>query len=182
MLQYTYSVAKANRSYDWEAYSKVTTGEPAPTQEYLQSYDRTHDVALTLYAMLPFGVRMGLTGFYQSGYPYTPITIVGNGVEEGAKNSERSPSYKDMNLTLSKYMSIGNTKLSLGASIYNLLNIENALDIYPTTGDPLDPGPQSLENVGLPTDGGTLSNSFYDTPWMLMPPRQINFHVKLEFN
>ena len=34
MLQYTYSIAKANRSYDWEAYSKVNSGEPAPTQEY----------------------------------------------------------------------------------------------------------------------------------------------------
>tara|TARA_S200000501_G_scaffold379013_1_gene446360 strand:+ start:1216 stop:4872 length:3657 start_codon:yes stop_codon:yes gene_type:complete len=182
MLQYTYSIAKANRSYDWEAYSKVTTGEPAPTQEYLQSYDRTHDIALTLYTVLPYGVRMGLTGFYQSGYPYTPIIYSGNQAEQGAKNSERSPSYRDMNLTFSKYMSLGNTKLSLGASIYNLLDIKNALDIYYTTGDPLDPGPQSLENVGLPVDGGTLSNSYYDTPWRIMPPRQINFHIKLEFN
>ena len=182
MLQYTYSIAKANRSYDWEAYSKVTTGEPAPTQEYLQSYDRTHDVALTLYTVLPFGVRMGLTGFYQSGYPYTPIIYSGNQAEQGAKNSERSPSYKDMNLTFSKYMAFGNSKISLGASIYNVLNIQNALDIYYTTGDPLDPGPQSLENVDLPIDGGTLSNSYYDTPWRIMSPRQVNLHIKLEFN
>jgi len=181
MIQYTYSIAKANRSYDWEAYSKVSTGEPAPTQEYLQSYDRTHDITLTLYTVLPYGVRMGLTSFYQSGYPYTPIFYSGTQVEEGAKNSERSPSYKDMNLSFSKYIPLGKARLSLGASIYNVLNIKNALDIYYTTGDALDPGPKALENVGLPEDGGTLSNSFYDTPWRIYPQRQINFHVKIEF-
>ena len=87
-----------------------------------------------------------------------------------------------MNLTFSKYIAIGKARVSLGASIYNLLNIKNALDIYYTTGDAMDPGPQSLENVGLPSDGGTLSNSYYDTPWRLMPPRQVNFYIKLEFN
>ncbi len=182
MVQYTISLAKANRSYDWEAYSKVNLGEAAPTQETLQSYDRTHDLALTLYTQLPFGIRMGVTGFYQSGYPYTPQEWQGTQLTSGAKNSKRGPEYKDMNLTFSKYMALGKTKVSLGLSIYNVLNIENALDIYYTTGEPLDPGPEYMENVSLPIFDGSKSNSYYDTPWRLYAPRQINAHIKFEFN
>ena len=41
MVQYTYSISKANRAYDWASATGVYVD--APSQEYLMSYDRPHD-------------------------------------------------------------------------------------------------------------------------------------------
>ena len=64
-IQYTYSKAIANGDYDVGAFGTDFANTPA--QEYRMAFDRTHDLTGSLYTMLPYGVTMGFTYFYQSG-------------------------------------------------------------------------------------------------------------------
>lgn len=191
MLQYTFSVAKANKAHDWAAEGTVFVD--APSQEFLMPYDRTHDLTLSLYTFLPFGIRSGITGFFQSGYPYTPY-IYKKGDREPTldiKNqySKRSPDYINFNLSFSKGISYGKQSILLGLNIFNLFDLRNAIDIWPLTGKPDDPGSFYTNYVGLPGSDPNgagvrayLSNSFFDQPWYLSTPREINFFVKIEFD
>jgi len=195
MLQYTFSVAKANSEYDWAAIG--AEARDAPSQEFLMPFDRTHDLTLSLHSQLPYGINAGITAFFQSGSPYTPLIFNGDTPEADTRNkySKRNESYKNMNLSLSKYVRIGGYLVAVGLDVFNVLDIKNALDTYPLTGEPDDPGEYYTQNVGVPIniynnvlDNGpldtkhTLSGSFYDTPWRYNSPRQVNFFVQINFN
>ena len=149
-LQYTYSVAKTNSEYAWASISGQYVD--APSQENLAYYDRPHDLTYYLYTFLPGGIQAGLTAFYQSGYPYTPIIFRGKDPAEDARhpNSKRGPAYKNVNLSFSKYFQMMDHKFSLGLNFFNLLDIRNAWDIYALTGKPDDPGTYYTNYVGLP--------------------------------
>ncbi|MCH2651180.1 MAG: hypothetical protein MKZ99_07285, partial [Candidatus Marinimicrobia bacterium] len=76
----------------------------------------------------------------------------------------------------------------MGLNVYNVLDIRNAVDVYPLTGKPLDPGAYYSNQVGLPgTDPAGAgvspdkSSAHYDRPWRLSEPRQINFFVRFDF-
>ena len=50
-------------------------------------YDRTHDLTLSVYTTkLPFGINGGITAFFQSGQPYTPLKFEGSDPSEDLKN------------------------------------------------------------------------------------------------
>ena len=72
-------------------------------------------------------------------------------------------------------------KLSLGLNVFNLFNIRNVIDIYPETGDPDTRSEYFMKEVRLPNLGGTISNSYYDTPWHYSSPRQINVFFRIEY-
>ena len=182
MLQYTYSVAKANSEHDWAAAG--VEARDAPTQEFLMPYDRTHDLTLSMHTQLLFGIRAGLTGFYQSGYPYTPLIFEGRDPKEDSKNkySKRAPEFKQVNLSFSKNMLIARHRIMLGLNVFNILNIKNALDIWPLTGTPDDPGEYYTDQIGIADADHDKSNSYYDMPWFYYPPREINFFIQLDFN
>jgi len=181
-LQYTKSIAKNNSEYAWADVSGVYVD--APSQEYLQFYDRTHDLTFYLYTRLPFGINAGLTAFYQSGGPYTPMIFAGRDPKPDSKNpnSKRGPGYTNVNLTFTKYLEIMDHRISMGLSIYNLLDIRNEIDIYQLTGKADDPGAYYTENVGLADAEHYLSSAYYDRPWRLSQPREINFNVRFDFD
>ena len=181
-LQYTKSIAKNNSEYAWADVSGVYVD--APSQEYLQFYDRIHDLTFYLYTSLPFGINAGLTAFYQSGGPYTPMIFAGRDPKPDSKNpnSKRGPAYTNVNLTFTKYLEIMDHRISMGLSIYNLLDIRNEIDIYQLTGKADDPGAYYTENVGLADAEHYLSSAYYDRPWRLSQPREINFNVRFDFD
>ena len=78
-LQYTYSKSKTNSEYAWASISGQYVD--APSQENLAYYDRPHSETYYAYTFLPLpfigAVQAGVTAFYQSGYPYTPIIFKG---------------------------------------------------------------------------------------------------------
>ena len=63
-----------------------------------------------------------LTGFYQSGIPYTPQEMVGDKpyTDQLKKNTRRSDSYKNINLSFSKFMDYKDFKITLGLNIFNV--------------------------------------------------------------
>tara|TARA_Y100001960_G_C14103936_1_gene554248 strand:- start:132 stop:578 length:447 start_codon:yes stop_codon:yes gene_type:complete len=145
-------------------------------------FDRTHDLTVTLYTFLPYGINASLTGFYQSGFPFTPEVMEGDKprLDELNKYSERSSAYRQINMSLSKALKYKDYSVSLGLNIYNLLNTQNELYVYPLTGNADSPGQYYLDDVGL-TDGATLSSAFYDRPWNYSSPREINFFMRVDF-
>ena len=187
-LQYTYSIAKANSEYAWASISGQYVD--APSQESITYYDRPHDLTYYAYTFLPFGIQAGMTAFYQSGYPYTPIIFRGKDPVEDARhpNSKRGPSYKNVNIQFSKGLKAMGHRFSLGINVFNIMDIRNAIDTYPMTGKPDDPGTYLTNYVGLPgTDpngAGVYANkssAYYDRPWRLSSPREINFFVRIDF-
>ena len=185
IIQYTYSVAKANGDYDEAAFGNPFVD--APSQEYLMPFDRTHDLTATFYTQLPFGINAGLTCFYQSGIPYTPYIFNAGGdkpIEDVVnKNSNRTDAYRRVDLSFSKFLKFRSTKVTLGLNVYNLLNTENVLDIHPLTGEPDDPGSYYYDTeLALPIDNGEISSGFYDRPWYFASPREINFFARFDFN
>ena len=99
----TYSKAKANGAYAQAAFGGRYVD--APQQEYTMPFDRPHDLSVTLYSMLPFGINASITGMYQSGFPYTPMIFSGDKPQADEKNryTERSEAYRMMNMSFSKY-------------------------------------------------------------------------------
>ncbi len=188
-LQYTYSIAKTNSEYAWASISGQYVD--APSQENLAYYDRPHDLTYYFYTFLPFGIQAGLTAFYQSGYPYTPIIFRGKDPAEDLRqpNSKRGPAYRNVNLSFSKYFMAMSHKFSVGLNIFNILDIRNAYDIWPMTGKPDDPGTYYTNYVGLPgTDPNGVgvyadkSSAYYDRPWRLSSPREMNFFIRIDFD
>ena len=188
-LQYTYSIAKTNSEYAWASISGQYVD--APSQENLAYYDRPHDLTYYLYTSLPYGIQAGLTAFYQSGYPYTPIIFRGKDPAEDLRqpNSKRGPAYKNVNLSFAKYFQAMSHKFSMGLNFFNILDIRNAWDVYAMTGKPDDPGTYYTNYVGLPgTDPNGVgvyadkSSAYYDRPWRLSSPREINFFIRIDFD
>ncbi len=180
MIQYTYSKAKANGEYDAAAFGNVWVD--APSQEYTMPFDRTHDLTVTLYTFLPFGINASLTGFYQSGFPFTPEVMDGDKPRTDLLNkySEIAAAYKQINLSLSKDVRYKDYSVSLGMSVYNLLDTRNELYVYPLTGNSYYPGEYYYDDVGLGSDE-TLSSAFYDRPWYYSNPREFNFFMRIDF-
>ena len=102
-IQYTYSYAKASSEYAKAAFGSIEVD--APQSETLMPFDRTHDLTLSLYSTkLPWGLSGGITGFIQSGEPYTPMIFYGKDPQLDLKNeySKRGPSQITMDISLSK--------------------------------------------------------------------------------
>jgi len=193
-LQYTWSEAKSNQEYAWSKVGNVEVD--APAEEYLMSYDRTHDASISLSTFLPYGVLMSVTHLYQTGAPYTPLERAAPGsnqiIESEFRNSVRMPDYNKTDMSLSKYLQFGDMKISLGLNIYNLFDRRNTIDIYRLTGSATNPGDYYQQFVGLPSVvGGTFvpgvttdvefSESYYDSPWNESSAREINAFIRFDF-
>jgi hypothetical protein len=179
-LNYTYSVAKANRYYSWTGYWNGETDETEPKREMLMQYDQTHKLYAIMYFRLgeqfgpeTFGFWLFENWFfnfvfnYQSGYPYTPV--VGSRAEEPM--SARSPARFQIDMTVRKEFRVfGSSTLGIFARIYNLLDKKNILYVYPATGSATEPDP---------TAGGYSTQ--YDRPDFYDTRRQIDLGVRIDF-
>ena len=177
MIQYTYSTAKSSSEYDEAAFGEVPVD--APKAEFLMPYDRTHDLTISLFTnKIPGDINMGLTGFYQSGYPYTPLIFNGDKPQADLKNenSKRAPALLSFDLSISKDFKFDKHTLTFGANIFNIFDEPYSIDIYELTGTADSPGEYYDDFVGK-----EVSGSYYDRPWMYSNNREINFFIRVEF-
>tara|TARA_Y100000590_G_scaffold447986_1_gene584011 strand:- start:3203 stop:3757 length:555 start_codon:yes stop_codon:yes gene_type:complete len=181
--------AKSNSEYAWASISGQYVD--APSQETVPYYDRPHTLTYWLYTVLPFNINASISARYISGYPYTPMIFAGRDPKFDDKNpnSKRAPSSKDLDISFSKYINTMGHRVAMGLNIYNLLDIRSAVDVYPLTGKPLDPGAYYTNYVGLPGAdpagagvSADKSSAYYDTPWRLSQPREINFFIRIDFD
>lgn len=91
-------------------------------------------------------VNINLTGFFQTGLPYTRLDKSGKAV--GEENAERQPSIWNTNFRLSKGFWLkdwfgdgaGNSMLELFVDIDNIFNLRTVAGVFSRTGDPIDDG------------------------------------------
>lgn len=174
-LNYTYSVAKGNRSAPMEGFWNAYYQRPEVKQEYYLDFDRTHDLAVNLRIESPFNhgllCRSGLTFLVEvaSGLPYTPY--VGPAVMP-EENSARKPATVTFNLKANKELSFAGIEASFFIEATNLFDRINALSVYSRTGKPWDAGWGGL---------GTSPDAVKD-PSNVGPRREVRAGVKLTFS
>ncbi|MFQ6091905.1 MAG: carboxypeptidase-like regulatory domain-containing protein [bacterium] len=181
VLNYTYSVAKANRYYSWTGYWDSQTAETEPKKEILMDYDRTHMLDLNSDLRFPADFGPSIAGVkpmenlyfnflvqLQSGQPYTPVI----GAKTGEPNSERMPMYFTIDMVVRKEFETAGFRYGLFARIFNLLDRKNAIDVWAETGNPTDPGPSAST---------TQTSTFYDRPYYYGPRRSVDLGIRLYF-
>lgn len=141
------------------------TGEPAlPVTDFPLSFDRRHRInaVVNLEWGEGEGPRIGgisllqyfsinLSGFWQTGLPYTPVD--GRGQAAGQLNSARFPSNWNSELRIIRTIPLqdllgGNTSVDIFMDVFNLLNYTGAIFFYPRTGSPDNDGAALLRQPG----------------------------------
>lgn len=157
-VTYTMQVARGTASDATEAYfdyyndpsqsDPVTGGTRVlPRSDFYLDFDQRHtfnfsgqysipkEAGPKVFSIFPLqNTHYSVVYTLASGLPYSPEDEKGRIV--GAKNSARLPWTSSFDLRFSKGFTFGEIKVNLFASIYNLFNVQNIIDVYPRTGLP----------------------------------------------
>ena len=101
-------------------------GSPLPFRTFLANWDRTHDLSAMVTALLPWKLRLSLTGQLRSGKPYSRLAE--------QPNTERMPWYANVNLKLSRRVELFGIRQTYFIQTYNVLNQRNIYQVYSETG------------------------------------------------
>jgi hypothetical protein len=172
---------------------------------YIQCYTQI-DLPLDQYNILLRGISSSLYLTHRSGHPYIAMDLHGNIISDN--DTLRMPGYWNVDWKFNKRISIMGTRLVLTCLINNLFNTEQVVDVYNTTGDPIDHGdpdpsvnqfmfipvassrysPQAdIDHDGLVTPPEGLADfiagrdDFYNDPTNFKYPFQIRLGIGLEF-
>jgi outer membrane receptor for ferrienterochelin and colicin len=145
-LNYTYSIAKGNRSFPLEGFFNVYFQQEEENQDFFLDFDRRHVISadITLNSenwegpeILGFHplARTGLSSIvqYASGLPYTPSSGVPGLLLE--KNSARLPWTGTVDLNLFKDLWNSNYRQTFFVEITNLFDRRNVRYVDPLTGE-----------------------------------------------
>ncbi len=173
-ISYTLQFAKGTASSAWQNYYNVylrdpdpITGQyPIPRIDYWLDFDERHIVNATIGFEIPenfiiLPLRNMTSDFiysYHSGFPYTPTDA--KGVKLGDDNSARMPGYTNVDVRITKGITIQKLNFSLLANIYNLFNTEQITAVYSTTGKPDDDGQTITVSIGQ-FSTITLASAYY---------------------
>jgi hypothetical protein len=143
-------------SYVWsESEGNVAYGEwPGISQDYdfpavsenrwgWLPGDTRHAVKVNGWWALPRGYRIGYSGVYYSGFPWTlrvPAYPYGFVFPEG-RGSRRLPAYKQLDVEFSKGFAIRRTEMRMFVTVINVFNAESVTAVAeaePIAGQPLD--------------------------------------------
>lgn len=158
-LNYTYQVAKGNRSTPLTGFYDVIEGQPRATKEYYLDFDQRHSLSFNLALNSPsvFGPRIigisplsnwGFNALAQvnSGLPYTPMTDDPTLVVE--PNSERQPMTATVDLHAYKTVWVWSQSLEFFTQVTNLFDRRNVRYVYAKTGKPWDSGREGMLSSG----------------------------------
>ncbi len=155
-LNYTFSTAKGNESDPREGFNDFRRANAVlrPKRVFFLDFDRTHVLNASIGLSFPekFGPAIGSIYLFEnvdinfiisasSGLPYTPRPIEESEELIVEKNSGRMPSIENVDVRISKRIDLAGTKLYLFATIDNLFDKLNPVNVWSATGDPWDAGP-----------------------------------------
>ncbi len=155
-LKYTYSVAKGNESDPREGYNdyRRATALLRPKRVFLLAFDREHVFYGTFGLEFPKEFGPSIFNVYplenfslnivvraSTGLPYTPQAPDESNTLLIEKNSGRMSSDQRVDLRLSRTIRFADFKVTLFGIVNNVFDDINALNVWATSGDPLDAGP-----------------------------------------
>ena len=183
---YTYQSAEGTYTNPNDEYNDIQNNR-APVLALLPlGFDRTHTANVQVIYSISDWV-FSLIGRYWTGLPYTPTPPQGadpvgmSRVSGILTNSQRLPSQKNIDLTISKSLQLfSKVNLEIFFNIYNLLDQRDATGVYTDTGSP-DYTTQDIGQRYNPSRVGTIED-FINQPSWYTSPRQIQFGLALGFN
>jgi hypothetical protein len=130
----------------WLSYTFLKSRVMSGDESYPSVWDRTHNLYLILFAMLPkewevgvqfafstgnpFTTSLGRYRYRESGSPYDNDNTSWWMELQGEKNASRLPSYLRLDISATKPFYFGNNELDLKLSLYNALNRKNVWFYY----------------------------------------------------
>jgi outer membrane receptor for ferrienterochelin and colicin len=176
-IDYTYQVAEGNASDPQAAYN-ASKGNREPEKELVPlDWDRRHTLNATLNYSIPDNWGFSVIGKLGSGLPYTPEY---QGLRTSFENDGRKPSFWNVDVTAFKSLSLKRRglKLTLEASILNLLDTKNENDVYKDTGRATY-SQEDLLAYEVPQIN-SLAEYWMRTDWYSRP-RQVRVGLSFEF-
>jgi outer membrane receptor protein involved in Fe transport len=136
-VNYTYQIARGNRSFAMQGFFDVYTGIPERLKEYYLDFDRRHTLSGTFSYQFNRLGSAGINFTAASGLPYTPYLGLGIVVEE---NSARMDWTYSVDLLLHQGIRIGRTVLDFFVTGTNLTDAKNPRYVYARSGKSWDAG------------------------------------------
>ncbi|NQV15154.1 TonB-dependent receptor [bacterium] len=131
-VDYTFSIAEGNASDPRSAFWDAQNNRDSEKQLVSLDWDQRHTLNGSVLFRLPYKINLSFIGEYGSGLPYTPETP---NLEGGSfENSGRRPQNVNVDMRLTKSISVMGREISFTANVYNLLDIRNEVVVFSDTG------------------------------------------------
>lgn len=147
-LDYTFQIAEGNRTEpDEDLFFSEESGKQTETYLVPLNFDRPHVANVTFGLYQQRDWTLGIIANLQAGKPYTPSfpsQLVPITFEQ---NSDYQPVQLNVNLKFEKFFEIGPFTYSVFLQVENVLDIENQLSVYASTGQAL----KTIEETVNPT-------------------------------
>lgn len=182
-IDYTYSVTKGNASNPQDSRNAIAGGALPETFIAPLNWDQTHTLNLSVAYSKANDYGFSLIGNFYTGQPYTPAvnkntTISQNGYP---RNSANKPSIFNLDLRAYKDFMIGSSVVSVFVKVFNLLDLDNPVNVYANSGDPSF----SFDYLdALKVSPGTAYNSLedlYNNPTHFYEPRRVEVGLSYNF-
>lgn len=160
-INYTYQVARGNRSFAMQGFYDVYTGLPERIKEYHLDFDRRHTFSSSFEFIWHELGGIGINLKAASGLPYTPYISEGVVVEE---NSARMSWEYSLDVMIHQGFKVGPTKVEFFLRGTNLTDAKNPRYVYSRSGKPWDPGEEY---------GGLMGSEDYVVDPSNVGPRRI---------
>jgi outer membrane receptor protein involved in Fe transport len=171
ICNYTFSRAEGNAdrwtTHQTELISANITGQIPPKKTVTLEWDQPHTFSFQFDVRWVDNWGVNVLGTFGSGLPYTPTDARGKHI--GEYNSARKPWTGTVNLRLNKDFHFFGIRQRLFANIWNLLDRENILQVFQSTGKPDDSA-----------NPGTSEEGEHNPHWY-GPPRQIELGLQVSF-
>jgi len=169
-VDYTYQIAKGDASDPNDDYNRAQASPPIESNRSLVplSWDRRHSLNATITLGTPNDFIASMIARFGSGLPYTPSLV---NQRTGLENSDNRPSFYNVDLYCTKYLTLGGVNLSLFLKVYNLFDTANELNVFGDTGR----AGYTLELTRAqeaPRGANTLEE-YYSRPDFYSAPRQV---------
>jgi len=139
-VNYTYQIARGNRSFAMQGFYDVYSGLPERMKEYYLDFDRRHTVSSTFEFLTGTLGGIGINVKAASGLPYTPYISEDIVVEE---NSGRMDWEYSLDIMIHQGFRLGVTVVDFFIKGTNLTDAKNPRYVYLRTGEPWDSGEEA---------------------------------------
>lgn len=195
-LNYSFSRTKTNAAPpEKEFENQIDQNDPNQLLEIPSEIDQPQQLSASLLFRvgdeqpdIPGGVvlknaALSVVGRYRSGFPYTPtLDEFGFGTAQLNRNSERGPSTWDVDLRASKAFWWGNVLYDFYLQVQNVFDVENCVEVYPTTGDcQLGTFDQSRRREGNTVAADAITSTLVDRPQYIGTRRTIFGGIRVSF-
>jgi len=182
-IDYTYSDTKGNSSDPADSRNAALGGALPETFIAPLNWDQTHTLNLSVSYAQARDWGFSIIGNFFSGQPYTPAVNKNTRVTQNAfpRNSDIKPSIVNVDFRVYKDFEFSTTVLTVFLRVFNLLDFDNAVNIYTDTGDPYFTFAKLEAERINPTLYNNTLDELYTNPTYFSEPRRVEIGLGFNF-